>query len=117
MITPRLHRGLIVLDAQARVVGRVEGSFPLDGGNDPDFAVVRMRRFGSDKKLLPVGAARVHPGAIQVPYSADRIADAPVYDDTRAHYDQAAWARSYWGEHADDDVARLGYRRMAALRD
>lgn len=117
MLTTRLQRGLIVLDAQARVVGRVEGTFPLDGGYDPDFAIVRIRRFGGEKKLLPVRAARVHPGAVQVPYSSERIADAPVYDDDRAHRDQAAWARSYWGEHADDDARRLGYDRLVTLRD
>jgi hypothetical protein len=117
MVTHRLKRGLIVLDAQARVVGRVEGTFPLDGGNDPDFAIVRIRRFGGEKKLLPIGAARVHPGAVQVPYSSEHISEAPEYDDSRAHYDQAAHARSFWGEHADDDASRLGYRRLAALRD
>ena len=113
----RLKRGTLVLDAQTTVVGRVEGTFPLDGGNDPDFAIVRVRRFGGEKKLLPIAAARFHPGALQVPYSSARIADAPVYDDSRGHYDQAAYARSFWGEHADDDAARLGYSRLVALRD
>ncbi len=117
MHTTRLQRGTLVLDAQAQVVGRVEGTFPLDGGNDPDFAIVRLRRFGGEKRLLPIAAARWLPTAIQVPYSSAHISDAPSYEADRAHYDQAAYARSYWGEHADDDAARLGYRRLVALRD
>lgn len=112
-----LKRGVQVLDSDSRVVGRVEGTWPDDGGGEPDFAVVRIRRFGGEHKLLPVRAARFSEAAVQVPYSATHIDDAPSFDPDRRGYDQAARARSFWGEHADDDAGRLGYERLAALRD
>ncbi len=115
---PRLlHRGMTVLDAGGAVLGRVEGSFPLDGGGEADLAVVRLRRFGESMKLLPVSAARYDAGAVQLPVTAARVDDAPSYDPARGAADQAAHARFFWGEHAGDDAGRLGYARLAALRD
>ena len=112
-----LKRGLPVLDSGARVVGRVEGTWPDDGSGDPDYAVVRIRRFGGEHKLLPVRAARFLPSALQVPFSASHIDDAPAFDPDRRGHEQAARARSFWGEHAGDEAGRLGYARLVALRD
>ncbi len=117
MFTQRLQRGTAVLDSTGHVVGTVIGSYPLDGGGDPEFAIVRGRRFGGGTKLLPVAAAKSHPGALQLPFSASRIGEAPEFDRGGPHASQAAHARTFWGEHVGDEARRLGFRRLAALRD
>ena len=108
---------MAVLDSDARVIGRVEGTFPAAATWDAEFAVVRGRRFGGGHRLLPVTAARFHPGAVQVPFTAQRVAAAPEFDDDRPHRGQADHARAYWGAHADSDARRLGYSRLVTLRD
>lgn len=114
MRLPRLSRGLAVLSSDAEVVGQVEGTCPLDGGGEATFAVVRMRRFGGGRKLLPVAAARFHLGVVQLPFPSIRIDEAPAFQEHRPPYDQIAHARGFWGEQAGDDAGRLGYGRLAA---
>ncbi len=106
-----------VLDADGAVVGRVEGAFPLDGGGDADLVVVRLRRFGEYMKLLPASAARHDDGTVQLPVTASRVEEAPPYDPARGAAEQAAHARHFWRDHAGDEAGRLGFARLAALRD
>lgn len=99
------------------MLGRIEGSFPLDGGGESALAIVRLRRFGEYLKLLPVSAARYDDGCVWLPITAARVDDAPPYDPARATAGQAAEARFFWGEHVGGHAGRLGFARLAALRD
>lgn len=107
--------GLTILDRQGGIAGRVEGTFPYDG-SEPEFAVVRIGRFGR-RKLVPLYAARrIDPLAIQVPYTAADLDDAPSLDEERYESEQAMSARSHFGTHRLTDD-RYDFDEVAAGRD
>jgi hypothetical protein len=106
--------GSAVLDRHGLPVGRVEATYPYDG-SDPEFAVMRVGRFG-DRTFVPLQSARTVDGVVQVPYSREDIQDAPTLDRARYEDDAAMDARTYWGTHRAE-YGLFDFEAIAALRD
>lgn len=98
-------RGLPVLDAGGRVTGRVELTYPLDGGA-PEFAIVRVRRFGR-RVMVPLEGAVRADGVLTVPYARDDLEDAPALDASRYFDDALSRTRGYWSLVEGEEPARL----------
>ena len=99
--TARAYRGSTVLGPGGEHVGVVADFWPLDGGGEPELALVRVgRRFGRDRYLPLDGRAQLRDGALHVPWQRWEIDDAPRADDRRWG-DPAHLARSYWRDTGD----------------
>lgn len=104
--------GLLLVDSLEDSLGRVDGTWPLDGGGEPEFAIVRTGRFG-EARLIPLGNARIVDGLLQVPFTKAEVEDAPSLDTGRYLRDQVDEARAYWT--LGSDYNRLGYDRAARM--
>ena len=95
--------GLELLDLRGVSAGLIVDTYPSDGSS-PEFAVVRLGRFG--EKVL-VSLAQVSPAVdgIQVPYSRAEIEDAPSTESARYQYERVSIARAYWSMQGDTRVA------------
>jgi hypothetical protein len=88
-------RGLEVIDADGRTVGVVADTVPLDGGGEPELALVRVGGRFTRLRYLPIRSARLEAGAMHVPWLKWQIDDAPSAEDRRWG-DPAQIAAAYW---------------------
>ena len=95
--------GLTVLDLEGSPAGRVIDTYPCDGSS-PEFAVVRLGRFG-EKVLVSLEAVHQVEGGIQVPYTRLEIEDAPSTESARYQYERVSIARAYWSMQGGGRVA------------
>jgi hypothetical protein len=87
--------GLTVVDIAGNIAGRVEDTYPYDGGHY-EFAVVRLGgRFG-ECRLVPLDGSLRYDQTLQVPYSFAEMEAAPSTERARFGRDQADAARAYW---------------------
>ncbi len=95
--------GLTVLDLTGSPAGQVIDTYPCDG-SCPEFAVVRLGRFG-ERVLVALDAALRLEGGIQVPYTRGEIEDAPTTESARYLHERVSIARAYWTMQAGERVA------------
>jgi hypothetical protein len=95
--------GLTVLDLQGSPAGRIIDTYPCDGSS-PEFAVVRLGRFG-EKVLVSLDSIYLLEGGIQVPYTRAEIEDAPSTESARYQYERVSIARAYWSMQGGERVA------------
>jgi hypothetical protein len=88
-------RGIEVIDADGRTVGTVADTCPLDGGGEPQLALVRVGSRFSRLRYLPLRAARFEDGRMHLPWKRWQIDDAPSAEDRRWG-DPAQIAAAYW---------------------
>lgn len=94
--------GLTVMDLEGAPAGRVTDTYPCDGSS-PEFAVVRLGRFGA-KVLVSLEGVVTVPGGLQVPYTRTEIEDAPSTEAARYQDERVSIARGYWSMQ---DAGRL----------
>lgn len=100
-------RGMTVLDAYGRAAGTVQATYPLDGGS-PEFAIVRMGRFGR-RVLVPLELT-VRVGAeLQTPFRRSQLEEAPSMDASRYLDDAVSRTRGYWATVDLDEESALPY--------
>jgi len=97
--------GLLLVDLDEQTIGRIDGTWPLDGSGEPEFAIVRTRRFGQSR-LVPLGAARIVDGLLQVPYTRLEIDDAPNLEIGRYLLEQVDRARAYYVQEIETSISR-----------
>ncbi len=95
--------GLTVLDLTGSAAGQVVDTHPCDGSS-PEFAVVRLGRFGQ-KVLVAVDAAVRLEHGLQVPYTRHEIEDAPSTESARYLHERVSIARAYWSMQGGERVA------------
>ena len=95
--------GLTVLDLEGSVAGQIIDTYPCDGSS-PEFAVVRIGRFG-EKVLVSLDSVHVLEDALQVPYTRHEIEDAPSTESARYQYERVSIARAYWTMTGSERVA------------
>ncbi len=95
--------GLTVLDLTGSPAGQVIDTYPCDGSS-PEFAVVRLGRFG-EKVLVSLDSAHRLDDGIQVPYTRGEIQDAPSTESARYQYERVSIARAYWSMQGSERVA------------
>jgi sporulation protein YlmC with PRC-barrel domain len=88
-------RGMEVIDATGRVIGTVADTCPLDGGGEPELALVRVGRRFPTLRYLPLRSGVVEDGRMRVPWTKWQIDDAPSAEDNRWGRPQDI-AMAYW---------------------
>jgi hypothetical protein len=104
-------RGLPVLDLDGRPAGTVLSTYPFDGCT-PEFALVRVGRFGSRVLVPLVGSARTDD-ALRVPFDRAALEDAPSLDNVRYLDDAVSRTRGYWTMVDQGTSVRLPYLPLA----
>ena len=97
--------GQLLVDRDDRAIGRIDGTWPLDGGGEPEFALVRIGRFG-ESRLVPLSGSEVVDGLLQVPFSRREVEDGPALAMGRFLHDQVDRTRAYYLMETDVPVAR-----------
>jgi hypothetical protein len=95
VLPPHSHLGQLLVDRRDAAIGRIDGTWPLDGGGEPEFAMVRIGRFG-ESRLVPLAGAVVVDGLLQVPLTCREVEDAPALELGRYLYEQVDRARAYY---------------------
>jgi hypothetical protein len=96
-----------VMDADGRVAGRIEATYPFDGST-PEFAIVRCGRFGH-RVMVPVAEFRTSGEVVTMPYSRTDLEDAPELDGIRYVDDAVSRSRGYWSLVSPDRPVQLRY--------
>jgi hypothetical protein len=102
--------GRLLVDRNADTIGRIDGTWPLDGGGEPEFALVRTGRFG-DTHPVPLADVELVDGLLQVPFTRREVEDGPALEMGRYLHEQVDRARvhyllevdvppAYWGTGA-----------------
>jgi hypothetical protein len=97
--------GVLLVDCHEDTIGRIDGTWPLDGSGEPEFAIVRTGRFG-ETRLVPLKDARVVDGLLQVPFTRREVDDAPALELGRYLYEQVDRARAYYLMEIDIPLSR-----------
>ena len=87
--------GSLLVDREDQAIGRIDGTWPLDGGGEPEFAMVRIGRFG-ESRLVPLAGAAVVDGLLQVPFLRREVEDGPALELGRYLYEQVDRTRAYY---------------------
>ena len=95
--------GLTVLDLTGSPAGQIIDTYPCDGSS-PEFAVVRLGRFG-EKVLVSLDSVHMREDGMQVPYTKSEIEDAPSTESARYQYERVSIARAYWTMQGGERVA------------
>ncbi len=103
-----------VYDRDHHKVGRLKNAFLDDEGN-PHYAEVEIGLLHLHSVLIPLEEARAdrEKKELYVPYSADKIKRAPVYDDSDADLlpKEEADIRSYFGLGPESSPMPLHHRQ------
>ena len=96
-VYPHRHTplGQLLVDCYDDAIGRIDGTWPLDGGGEIEFAMVRIGRFG-ESRLVPLADAEVVDGLLQVPYTRREVEDGPTLELGRYLYEQVDRTRAYY---------------------
>ena len=97
--------GLLLVDIDEETIGRIDGTWPLDGSGEPEFAIVRTGRFGQSR-LVPLAAVRIVDGLLQVPYTRLEVDDAPQIELGRYLLEQVDRARAYYMQEIETSISR-----------
>jgi hypothetical protein len=93
--------GHLLVDRLGEAVGRVDGTWPLDGSGVPEFALVRAGRFG-ERRLVPLDQALFLEGLVWVPHTRRVIEDGVTVEPGRYLYEQVDRARTYYILEVDE---------------
>jgi hypothetical protein len=88
--------GLTVSDWQGEELGQVIDTWPLDGGGEPELAVIRLGRLGA-RRMVPLAEVQLLAGWMRIPFARWQVEDSPAYgEDHRMLADDPWRALSYW---------------------
>ena len=98
--------GLAMTDRLGTPVGHIEETWPDDGGGEPEFAIVRLGRFG-ERRAVPVSCARIDDEGVCIPYLWVDVYDAPSVENGRYLRETIDMSRGWW--QMDVDYDRSGF--------
>ncbi len=94
----RLLLGRTLLDRDGREAGTVRDAYLDDATGEPVWLEVRTGRLRHHEVLVPAGELQPAGEAVQVPYDADRVHDAPrAGDGDHLSAEVEAALAAYWG--------------------
>lgn len=99
-----VHLGQALVDRDGVTIGSVDGTWPLDGGGEPEFALVRIGRFG-ETRLVPLAGLAEVAGLLYVPFTRREVEDGPALELGRFLYEQVDRARTYYLIEIDDPIS------------
>lgn len=86
--SPQDLNGLTVVDGEGHKVGSVQRVYKDDVSGAPEWVTVRTGMFGAKETFVPLADAHREEDKLRVPYSKERIKDAPRVD-AESHLDAA----------------------------
>ncbi|PWI12719.1 photosystem reaction center subunit H [Streptomyces sp. Act143] len=98
-----------VLDEGGKKIGEARHVFLDDATGRPEWASVKTGMFGTSESFVPIGNASVVDGHVEVPYSKNKVKDAPQVDvDAGGHLSETEEHRlyEYYGMSWDESWAR-----------
>src|SRR4051794_25863892 len=98
MINESEARGLVgatAYDESGSKLGKVGQVFLDDQSGRPEFITVNTGLFGTSESFVPVADARVEGDSVTVPFSKDKVKDAPNVDVDAGHLDESEEQRLY----------------------
>lgn len=82
--------GKTVLSEEGDKIGKVGQVFLDDQTGQPEFLTVNTGLFGTSESFVPVDGASIDGDDISVPYSKDKVKDAPRVDLDGDHLDESS---------------------------
>ncbi|NLU70841.1 PRC and DUF2382 domain-containing protein [Streptomyces sp. HNM0574] len=86
--SPQDLNGLTVVDGEGHKIGSVQRVYKDDASGAPEWVTVRTGLFGSKETFVPLADARKEDDKLRVPYTKERIKDAPRIE-AESHLDAA----------------------------
>lgn len=86
--SPQDLNGLTVIDGEGHKVGSVQRVYKDDVSGAPEWVTVRTGLFGTKETFVPLADAHREEDKLRVPYTKERIKDAPRVD-AESHLDAA----------------------------
>jgi uncharacterized protein (TIGR02271 family) len=109
--------GRDVVDADGDKIGTVDEVYVDDESGVPEFALVKSGLFGLKRHFVPIRDARTAGDELQVPYSKDRVTDAPSLDpDGELSEAEEAELYRYYGIAGSGATAGTGDEVVSADR-
>lgn len=101
----QLIDGGTVVDQEGGKIGKVDQVFLDDQTSEPEWATVKTGLFGGAASFVPLRDARVSGDSVTVPFSKDKVKDAPRVEDSDGHLsreEEAELYRYYDRDYAED---------------
>lgn len=110
-----------VIDPEGEKIGSIGQVFLDDTSGQPEWITAKTGMFGGGESFVPLRDAEVAGDDVRVPYSKDKVKDAPRIDDSEGHLskDEEATLYAYYGENGSsydsgfdtraDSVSGAGY--------
>jgi uncharacterized protein (TIGR02271 family) len=87
--------GSTAYDAEGNKIGKVGQLFLDDATGQPEFITINTGLFGTSESFVPVENARLDGERVVVPFTKDKVKDAPSVDLDGDHLDEADERRLY----------------------
>ena len=102
--------GATAFGEDGQKIGRVGQVFLDDETGKPEFVTVNTGLFGTKETFIPVQAALFNGDRLEVPFSRDKVKDAPNVEAQQGHLDGPEERRlyEYYGLAYDGSGADLG---------
>lgn len=75
----------VVVDESGDKVGNIGQVYLDDESGDPEWVTSKTGLFGGSETFIPLSEAKATSGEVRVPYSKDKIKDAPRMEDADGH--------------------------------
>lgn len=101
--------GTVVGQGDAKI-GKIGQVFLDDQTSEPEWVTVKTGLFGGAESFIPLKDARVSGNVIHVPFSKDKVKDAPRVDDSEGHLsqDEEAELYRYYGMSYSESTSESG---------
>ena len=100
-----------VVDNNGDKIGKVGDVYNDDRTGNPSWVTVNTGLFGTSNTFIPLDDAQVDGDTIRVPFSKDKVKDAPRVDaDRHLDADEERELYRYYGHDYDEGYAAAGTR-------
>jgi len=111
--------GATAYDETGSKLGRIGQLFLDDQTGQPEFVTVNTGLFGTNESFVPVADARMEGDRVTVPFTKEKVKDAPNVGVENGHLDESEEARlyDYYGMQATDSAVGPDSGRPASETD
>jgi uncharacterized protein (TIGR02271 family) len=102
-----LNGGGNVVDQDGKKIGSIGQVFLDDQSGQPEWVTTKTGMFGGAESFVPLRDGELTGDDIRVPYTKDKVKDAPRISDSEGHLDETEEAElyRYYGVNGSDDTA------------
>ena len=74
-----------VVDSNGDKIGKIGQVFLDDQSSEPAWITVKAGMFGRAQSFVPLAEGTMHGNDVSVPYTKDKVKDAPRVEDSEGH--------------------------------